>query len=75
MRKLSLLFSLVLGFAAIGCAATHAKLKKKAPKPILIAETIETIPEGLLLRDKAGSTWLLSISREGRLVIRKVPNL
>jgi hypothetical protein len=71
MRTLSLIVSVIVGLSSTGCAAIAHK--KKPTKPILIAETIETSPEGYFIKDKKGGVWLLTVSPDGRIVTRKVP--
>lgn len=70
MKRVALFLAVVLGISSTGCAAVSHR-KAKRPTPVQVV-TVETTPEGYLFKDKRGTTWLLSISTDGRLVIQKV---
>jgi hypothetical protein len=70
MKSLSIIFTLLLGLSVSGCAATKPAKTKKSIAPVEIK--VETIPQGYLLKDEKGVTWLLTVSTDGRVVMWKV---
>lgn len=73
MKCQYLLTGLLVSILSSGCAAAgNSRKESKRPPQRVEVLPVDVTPQGYLIKDQDGQTWLITISPDGRLIIHKV---